>query len=163
MSNNKKPLKVLANEFEFSIPVEEVETSDIIHLQNGAYNMVHHGRSVNVYIVAVDASGKKITAEVNGTNYEITIKDDLDQLIQEMGYNTGIGKHVKEIKAPMPGLVKEISVVEGQEVSEGDRILILEAMKMENSILIHGAGTIKKILVKPGDAVEKLQKLVELA
>ncbi len=54
------------------------------------------------------------------------------------------GKQVKEIKAPMPGLVLEISVTDGQAVKEGDRILILEAMKMENSILIHADATIKK-------------------
>jgi biotin carboxyl carrier protein len=62
----------------------------------------------------------------------------------------------------MPGLVLEVSVTDGQPVNEGDRILILEAMKMENSILIHADATIKKVNVKAGQAVEKGQVLVEL-
>ena len=62
----------------------------------------------------------------------------------------------------MPGLVLEISVTEGQEVGEGEKILILSAMKMENSILIHTRATIKKIIVSAGQAVEKGQVLVEL-
>jgi biotin carboxyl carrier protein len=62
----------------------------------------------------------------------------------------------------MPGLVVDVVVTEGQEVAEGDKLLILSAMKMENSILIHAAATIKKINVKPGEAVEKGQVLIEL-
>jgi biotin carboxyl carrier protein len=62
----------------------------------------------------------------------------------------------------MPGLVLEISVADGQEVKHGDRIIILEAMKMENSIMIHCDASIKKIHVKAGQAVEKGQVLVDL-
>jgi biotin carboxyl carrier protein len=62
----------------------------------------------------------------------------------------------------MPGLVLDISVLEGQEVKEGDRILILEAMKMENSIMIHTDAIIKGIRVKAGQAVDKGQVLVDL-
>ena len=62
----------------------------------------------------------------------------------------------------MPGLVLEVNVSEGQEVKEGDKILILVAMKMENSLMIHADATIKKICVKAGDPVEKGQVLVEL-
>ncbi len=62
----------------------------------------------------------------------------------------------------MPGLVLEVAVSEGQPVKEGDRILILEAMKMENSIVIHADATIKKVMVTAGQAVEKGQVLVVL-
>ena len=62
----------------------------------------------------------------------------------------------------MPGFVLQVAVKEGDEVNEGDRILILEAMKMENSIMIHAAAKIKKVKVKAGQAVDKGQVLVEL-
>ena len=62
----------------------------------------------------------------------------------------------------MPGLVLQIAVQDGQQVNEGDKILILEAMKMENSILVHADAMIKKIIVSAGQAVEKGQVLVEL-
>jgi biotin carboxyl carrier protein len=56
----------------------------------------------------------------------------------------------------------EIAVTDGQEVSEGDKLLILEAMKMENSIMIQTNAVIKKVSVCAGQAVEKGQVLVEL-
>ncbi|HRO71407.1 MAG TPA: acetyl-CoA carboxylase biotin carboxyl carrier protein subunit [Chitinophagaceae bacterium] len=79
-----------------------------------------------------------------------------------MGFNAGKGKQHKEIKAPMPGLVLSIAVTEGQQVIEGDKILILEAMKMENNIMTHANARISRIAVKEGQAVEKGQMLVEL-
>jgi biotin carboxyl carrier protein len=79
-----------------------------------------------------------------------------------MGFGLSNNKAIKEIKAPMPGLVLEIAVIDGQDVKDGDKILILEAMKMENSIMIHTAAKIKKIIVAAGQAVEKGQVLVEL-
>ena len=155
-------IKVKANEFEFFIDEEYANNSDVVQVGEDTYNVLINGRSVNVKISPPENTIKKIRTEVNGTIYDVEIEDQLDQMLHRMGFNSNAGKQIKEIKAPMPGLVKEISVTEGQEVNEGDRILILEAMKMENSILIHGSGKIKKILVKPGQAVEKLQKLVEL-
>jgi len=58
--------------------------------------------------------------------------------------------------------VLHVSVTEGQEIKEGEPVLVLEAMKMENSIVLHGDAKIKKILVKTGQSVEKGQVLVEL-
>jgi biotin carboxyl carrier protein len=80
-----------------------------------------------------------------------------------MGYGAAATRQVKEIKAPMPGLVLDVSVQPGQSVKQGDRLLILVAMKMENSILIPADAVIKSIAVKPGQAVEKGQLLIELA
>jgi biotin carboxyl carrier protein len=110
-----------------------------------------------------DSTGKNVAIEVEGETFRIVIKDELDQMLDRMGYSNVSVKQVKEIKAPMPGLVIDVSVKEGQEVKEGDRILVLEAMKMENSIMIHADATIKKIVVSPGQAVDKGQVLVELA
>ncbi|RYF88885.1 MAG: biotin/lipoyl-binding protein, partial [Chitinophagaceae bacterium] len=80
----------------------------------------------------------------------------------KMGFGAASNKQVKDIKAPMPGLVLEVAVSEGQQVKEGDKLLILVAMKMENSISIHTDAVIKKIAVKAGQAVDKGQLLVEL-
>lgn len=66
------------------------------------------------------------------------------------------------IKAPMPGLVLKIMISENQDINEGDSVLILEAMKMENVIKSPGTGKVKIIKVKERDAVEKNEVLVEL-
>jgi biotin carboxyl carrier protein len=79
-----------------------------------------------------------------------------------MGLSTNITFQIKEIKAPMPGLVLDLEVEPGQTVSQGDVLLILEAMKMENVLKSPGDGIVKSIAVKKGDAVEKGQILIEM-
>jgi len=59
------------------------------------------------------------------------------------------------IEAPMPGMIVRYEVEEGAQVKEGDVILVLEAMKMENTITTPISGTVKKINFKPGDSVQK--------
>jgi biotin carboxyl carrier protein len=83
-------------------------------------------------------------------------------MLDHMGYNAVSTKVVKEIKAPMPGLVLDISVQEGDVLANGQRVVILEAMKMENSIVMHGEAKVKKVHVVKGQAVDKGQVLVEL-
>ncbi|MDX1317201.1 MAG: acetyl-CoA carboxylase biotin carboxyl carrier protein subunit, partial [Xanthomarina gelatinilytica] len=73
----------------------------------------------------------------------------------------GASKKVNEIKAPMPGLILDIHVKEGQEVKEDDALLILEAMKMENVLTSPRDGIIKSISVSKNDTVDKNQLLIE--
>jgi biotin carboxyl carrier protein len=160
---DKTMFKVKANEFEFSFTKKQIDNLDIVKRSPGSFNVLVGHRSVNALIQEADKVGKKLAIEIEGQSYQIEIKEELDMMLEKMGFGLASNKHIKEIKAPMPGLVLEIAVKEGQEVSEGDKILILEAMKMENSIMIHANATIKRIAVSPGQAVEKGQLLVELA
>ncbi|HLO82294.1 MAG TPA: biotin/lipoyl-containing protein [Chitinophagaceae bacterium] len=157
-----KTFKASANEFELLFTQEDIDKADVIRTGEGEFNIIRNGRSVNVKLLESDEAGKKLKAEVDGEFYTIVIKDQLDQTLDSMGFNNVAARHVREIKAPMPGLVLEVSVEVGQEVVEGDRILILEAMKMENSICIHANARIKKVLVQKGQPVDKNQVLVEL-
>ena len=67
----------------------------------------------------------------------------------------------KPLRAPMPGLVVQLEVAEGDQVTSGQGLVIVEAMKMENELKSEGEGTVKRILVEPGQAVDKDQVLVE--
>jgi pyruvate carboxylase subunit B len=60
-----------------------------------------------------------------------------------------------KIEAPMPGMVIRYEVKEGDAVKEGDVVMILEAMKMENSIISPASGTVKQICCKDGQSVQK--------
>ena len=66
------------------------------------------------------------------------------------------------VRAPMPGRVLELSVSAGQAVPSGARLLVVEAMKMENEVLAPRAGTVKRVHVNKGDTVERNAVLVEL-
>lgn len=153
---------IKANEFAFAFEQATIDEADMVQKEPGLFNLLYNNRSVNAQVLEADHSGKKLHIEIEGETFEVEVKDALDQMLENMGFNKVAGKHIKELKAPMPGLVLSIAVTEGQQVQEGDRILILEAMKMENSILIPADATIKRIAVKAGQAVEKGQVLVEL-
>jgi biotin carboxyl carrier protein len=73
---------------------------------------------------------------------------------------TGTG-NLKDIKAPMPGLILDVKVAPGDLVKKGDVVLILEAMKMENSIKSPGDGVVKDIKVALKQSVEKNQVLIQ--
>ena len=85
----------------------------------------------------------------------------MDELIKKMGFAVNAGKNIDSISAPMPGLILDILVEEGQEVNEEDQLLILEAMKMENIITSPRSGVIKTVSVSKGEAVDKKQLLIE--
>jgi biotin carboxyl carrier protein len=157
-----KFFKVKTSEFEFQFSQEEIDQADVIKTGEGEFNIIRNGRSVNVKLLETDEKGKNMKVEVDGEFYTMQIRDELDQTLDTMGFNNVSTKQIKEIKAPMPGLVLEVSVEVGQELAEGDRVLILEAMKMENSICIHANAKIKSILVKKGQPVDKNQVLIEL-
>jgi biotin carboxyl carrier protein len=70
-------------------------------------------------------------------------------------------KDPKQVQAFIPGTIRKINVKEGDEVKEGELLLILEAMKMKNRILSPMDGTIKKINVKTGIIVPKNEVLIE--
>ena len=74
----------------------------------------------------------------------------------------GVVQHSGDVKAPMPGLVVEVPVVVGQTVAKGDKVLILEAMKMENVIKAVGDGVVKAVHASQGQPVEKGQLLIEM-
>ena len=154
--------KILVNGFEFFFSKTDLDALDVVAISPTEFNGIYNHQSINARLVEANLLAKSFTIETGGERFDVLIKDVLDQQLEQMGFGTATGKQVKEIKAPMPGLVLEVSVTDGQEVKEGDRILILEAMKMENSILIHANATIKKVAVKAGQAVEKGQVLVEL-
>ena len=67
------------------------------------------------------------------------------------------------IKSPMPGNVLKLLVSQGQQVKEGDVLIILEAMKMENEIVATKSGSVAQILVTKGQVVETGSPLIVIA
>ena len=154
--------KVKVNEnFNFDIPQATAQNLDAVSIDQDNFHILHNGQSVKAEIISTDFTSKKYTVKVNNNIYEVSIANALDQLIKEMGFEVGASKQVNAIKAPMPGLILEVSVTEGQEVQENDPLLILEAMKMENSIVSPRSGKIKSVTAIKGAAVEKGQLLIE--
>ncbi|MBC5836576.1 acetyl-CoA carboxylase biotin carboxyl carrier protein subunit [Flavobacterium muglaense] len=154
--------KVNVNDsFQFDIDKEQVSQLDSVSIEANKFHVLHQNTPFKAEIVSANFNQKTYTVKVNNNLYTVAIADALDLLIKEMGFEVGATKQVNAIKAPMPGLILEISVRVGQEVKENDSLLILEAMKMENSFLSPRDGIIKSISVTKGDAVDKGQLLIE--
>lgn len=145
----------------FEVTKEDIETLDAIETAPNQFHILQNNKSIKAEITATNFNKKRYSVKVNNNTYEVDIYDALDQQIEALGFEIGASKQVNDIKAPMPGLILEISVEVGQEVKENDPLLILEAMKMENVINSPREGIIKSIQVKQGETVDKNALLIE--
>ncbi|PIA80367.1 acetyl-CoA carboxylase biotin carboxyl carrier protein subunit [Gaetbulibacter sp. 4G1] len=149
------------NTFDFEIKDEDLSTLDALQVSETEYHVLQQNKSYKSEMVNADLNTKSYKVKVNNNTYNVSIFNNLDLLIKDMGFEIGSAKHVDSIKAPMPGLILDIAIKVNQEVKENDTLLILEAMKMENIITSPRDGVIKSISVNKGDAVEKNQLLIE--
>ena len=129
--------------------------------ENGHILIKNGHLSYSIKIHKVDYKNKSFELRLNGTKHSITIKDKFDLLLDEMGFDDKANSALNQLKAPMPGLILEVNVSEGEKVNTGDKLLVLEAMKMENVIKSPGEGIVKEIKVSKGDSVEKNQLLIQ--
>ena len=149
------------NSNSFELTESDLGNLDAVSIAENKFHILKDSKPFKAEIIAADFISKKYTVKINNNTYEVSIANELDALIKSMGIERGRSKVVNAIKAPMPGLILEISVVVGQEVKENDPLLILEAMKMENSFLSPRDGVIKHIAVTIGNAVDKGHLLIE--
>lgn len=134
---------------------------DLVEIRDNAFHIIRNNRGYNAAIVSFNAEEKSMVVNVNGNDYEISIKDKYDLLLQQLGISSKTVSQVKYIKAPMPGLIIHLAVKDGDDVKKGDTLLILEAMKMENVIKSPRDGKIKSINAELRKPVEKNQVIVE--
>ena len=131
---------------------------DVAELGNGIYHILKDSKSYNVEVLP-EMDGKK-GLKVNGTIYQSEAIGQFDELLKKLGMEKGAGSKVNELKAPMPGLVLSIDVAAGDQLKKGDRVLVLEAMKMENVIKAPADAVVASVEVEKGKTVEKNQVMV---
>lgn len=148
------------NDFIFSKDSKDISTN-IIKVREGVYHLIQNNESYTIEVVKYVAEEKKLSLKINNTVYHYDIKDKYDDLLHSLGLDSLATKKVNDIKAPMPGMVLNILVTEGQEVKKGDALIVLEAMKMENILKSPSDGVVKKIAINKGVAVEKNQLLIQ--
>ena len=100
---------------------------------------------------------------MTGDLYEVQVTDERSRRLASafMAFCDTAGEVV--IRAPMPGMIVRVPVVEGQAVAKGETLVILESMKMENELKAPRDGTVHRISVRPGDNVEQNKVLVTLS
>lgn len=148
--------------FEYKFTDGQIAALDIQEVSSTKFHVLKENHSFNAEIINSDFLKKNYTVKINSNIYEIDISNQLDLLIQEMGLSLGSAQIINDIKAPMPGLILDVLVQIGDAVKEGDYLLVLEAMKMENTLTALGDGVVKSVSVRKGEKVEKNQMLIEM-
>jgi biotin carboxyl carrier protein len=134
---------------------------DMAPLEGGHFHIIHQHKSYRAEIISKDYITKTLVLKLNNKRYTVSMKDKFDLLLEKMGMNSNTLGKANTLRAPMPGLIVDLKVKEGESVNPGDPLIILEAMKMENVIKSAGEGVVKSVKVKKGDSVEKGQVLIE--
>ena len=159
--NEHLNFEIEKSESAFMVNGTSVELDEQALTHANTTNVIYQNKSYNVEVVEVNSLEKISTIKVNGNLYTVQVEDQFDLLLKQLGMDAAVGAKIREIKAPMPGLVLKIMVEEGNEVKKGDNLLVLEAMKMENILKSTTDGIIKKIHVSQGDKIEKNTVLLQ--
>lgn len=118
--------------------------------------------------------GRVARVEVNGTKYKVEIHADkkaskTPTLVRKEvprskdAHMIKKGASMQSIKAPLPGVIMQVIVKEGEEVKRGSTLLIYEAMKMENKLLAEKEGIVKSVKVTAGESILQGDVLLEIA
>ncbi len=136
---------------------------DIIKTEEKEFHVIRNNKNYHIVINKISPENKEIILTINNEEYTFKINNSLDLLLEKLGISSDKDNKTKELKAPMPGMVTDIKVKEGDLVKEGDTLIVLEAMKMENNIKAVSDTVIKEICCTTGNAVEKNEILINFA
>ena len=165
---DRRTFRALVNDRTFDITLEgdalTVNDTSVEHgfepVGDGYFSLLVDGRSVPVVVTPQDDG--RIRVSINGRAQVVRVQDEHDLLLERFGLEEAAAGAEREVRAPMPGLVLNVMVTEGQTVQEGEGLLVLEAMKMENELRAPAAGVVQSIHVATDEAVDKDALLIEI-
>lgn len=134
---------------------------DLQWISDRKIHLIYDNKSIEAELISIDKETKSVQIKLGNKISTLLLKDRFDLLLEQLGMNNIASQALKEIKAPMPGLILELKVKPGDEVKKGDVVLILEAMKMENILKSPGDGIVKAVKVSLHQSVEKNQVLIQ--
>lgn len=146
----------------FELNKDKLKELDLI--QNGElkYHLLNENKSFQAEIIQADFYKREYTIVLNSKTYHLKISNALDLMIEKMGYSINGSKKLNAIHAPMPGIIIGLEIKQGDVVKEGDTVLILEAMKMENEIVSPVDGVVNKIHTSKSTTVSTGEPLVTI-
>lgn len=128
---------------------------DFLALDESLYSVITNNHSLEVVIE--EQRGKQ-SVMIGGRLFEAQVLDERALLMAQR--KGGLGGGSGEVRAPMPGLIVAVPVADGQAVTKGQTVVILESMKMQNELKAPVDGVVKSISVQAGQTVDKDATLV---
>src|SRR5688572_25068108 len=123
------------------------------------YSLIVNGQSHEAYAAQSEDDWQVL---LRGRLYPITVEDEREKRLRSAAGGGVAETGEFHLKAPMPGLVVTILVAEGQVVTKGQVLLILESMKMQNELKSPRDGTLGRVRVRVGETVEQKQTLLSV-
>jgi pyruvate carboxylase subunit B len=151
-------------------PVSDEGDSEPVHVDfapvhsnpqtgEGLYSLIADGRSFQVHVERTDEGLRMIMWR---NRYDVAVLTEREWRLQKVAPRQAQAGGQVTVKSPMPGLVKSVAVTEGDEVQSGQRLVVLEAMKMENEIGAPSGGRVTAVHVSAGSTVDGGKPLITL-
>ncbi len=121
------------------------------------YSLILNGLS---YEASISPTDEGLQVLLHGQLFNVVVEDERQRRLLQSSGGASVVSGEYNLKAPMPGMVVTIPVEEGQEISTGDILVILESMKMQNELKAPREGTISRVRVHAGDNVDQNQILM---
>jgi biotin carboxyl carrier protein len=125
----------------------------------GLYSIIADGKSYQVYALPTEEGYRLVMWR---HRYDVRVISEREWRLEKVAPRRAAQTGKQTIKSPMPGLIKAVLVAEGDLVTAGQRLLVLEAMKMENEITASRAGRVTIVHVTVGTVVEGGLPLITL-
>ncbi len=137
----------------YQVDLQEIDEQSL-------YSLLLNGRSIEGFVYPVEKSWQVL---LSGRAYQVMVEDERGRSLRQAAGAVARSRTEVHLKAPMPGLVVEVRVVEGQPVAKGEVLLVLESMKMQNELKAPQEGVVSRVRVEVGDRVEQHQTLITVS
>jgi acetyl/propionyl-CoA carboxylase alpha subunit len=141
----------------------ERQSAHLADVDGTPIHLVTIGQELHQVIVAPGESRGQYTLWIDGFRFQVEALDERTRAIRDMTAASARDTGPRPLIAPMPGLVVRVNVREGDQVQQGQGLVVMEAMKMENELRATSSGVVKTVHARPGTAVDKGAVLIELA
>jgi biotin carboxyl carrier protein len=149
----------IVDEHHLNLNGQMLEVDFVTIANQPVYSLIIGGKSYEAYVYPGEEDYQVL---LKGSSYAVKVEDEREKRLRAAG-----GRAVSEssdfhLKSPMPGMVVALPVAEGELVTKGQVLVILESMKMQNELRSPRDGKLNRVRVKPGDRVEQRQTLLSV-
>ncbi len=146
------------NQVKMTVDGKEYDV-DIVIADNGVCSVIYNGLSFNMEIVKM-GNIKKYKVNRGFNSYDVEVVDAQEKYIRSRRKDEG--RQDETITAPMPGKIVKVNVAPGDSATDGDVLIVFEAMKMQSNLKVVGDCVVREVMVAEGDSVVSGQPMIKL-